>query len=94
MLDRRAGVNPTDDDNPDSGADDTDRRIRTRTLPSASISDSAWIGSRPSSEMTSPSTSILAMAAATGPGNCSWIKRVAARYSKRKSSKVYLHLTC
>lgn len=89
MLERR-GVTPTEDESPEPGAVDTDRRILTRMRPSASISDSACIGSRPSSEMTSPSTSIAEISAAIPPGNCSFIRTVAARYSKRNKSRVYL----
>lgn len=80
-----------DDDNAVSGADEVERRIRTRMRPFPSISDSVQIGSRPSSDMTSPSTSNLVMVAAVDPGNWFLISRVAALYSKRNSSSVYLH---
>lgn len=60
-----------DDDNAESGADDVDRLIRTRICPFPSISDSVHSGSRPSSEITSPSISNLVIEAAVDPGN--WV---------------------
>lgn len=83
------GVMPIDD-RPESGADEVERRIRTRIRPCVSISDSVRSFSRPSREMTSASTSNLAMDAAVGPGNWFCINTVAALYSKRKSNNVYL----
>lgn len=87
------GVIPIDEfDNADwSGAEEMDRRIRTWMWPLLSVSDSVRSGiSWPSSEMTSPSRSILVMEAAVGPGNWVWIKWVAALYSNRNSNRVYL----
>lgn len=84
------GVRHMEDDIAESGADDVDRRIRTRMRPLPSVSDSVLIGSRPSRDMTSLSSSNLVMEAAAAPGNCVWIKTVAALYSNRKSKSVYL----
>lgn len=84
------GVMPMDDDKAESGAEDVDRLIRTRIRPLPSISDSVRTGSRPSSDMTSPSISNFDMEAAVEPGNWFLISRVAALYSNRKSSRVYL----
>lgn len=83
------GVIPIDD-RLESGADEVDRRIRTRILPWISISDSVRSFSRPSREITSSSSLNLVIAAAAGPGNWFFINRVAALYSKRKSNNVYL----
>nr|GMC49672.1 hypothetical protein PanWU01x14_048850 [Ipomoea batatas] len=58
-----------EDENPDSGADDVDRRIRTRMWPLTSISDSVQSGPRPSRDMTSLSTANFVMEAAISPGN-------------------------
>lgn len=67
--------------------------MRTRMVrPLGSISDSVRRGSRPSREITSSSSSNLDMAAAAEPGNCAWIRRVAALYSNRKSKSVYLRV--
>lgn len=84
------GVMPTVEDRAESGADEVDRRMRTRIRPLLSTSDSVHIGSRPSSEMTSPSSSIFAMEAAVGPGNWFRMSWVAALYSNRKRRRVYL----
>ena len=79
-----------EDDKAESGADDVDRLMRTRIRPLPSASDSARSGSLPSREMTSPSSSILEIVAAVGPGNWVLIRRVAALYSNSKSRSVYL----
>lgn len=84
------GVKQMEDDKAESGADDVDRLILTRMRPLPSVSDSVLSGSRPSRDITSLSSSNLAMEAAAGPGNCVWIKTVAALYSKRNSKSVYL----
>lgn len=86
------GVMPMDEfDIADSGAEEIERRIRTQMRPWLSVSDSVRSGtSWPSREMTSPSSSILVMEAAVGPGNWVLIKSVAALYSNRKRSRVYL----
>lgn len=86
------GVIPMEGDRVDwSAAEDVDRRMRTRKVrPLASTSDSVTMGSRPSSDITSLSSSNLDMEAATVPGNWFWMRRVAALYSKRKSKSVYL----
>lgn len=78
------------DERAESGADDVDRRIRTRIRPLPSMSDSVQSGSRPSSEITSPSISNLDMEAAAVPGNWSLINMMAALYSNRKRRRVYL----
>lgn len=85
------GVMPMEGDT--SVAEEVERRMRTRMVrPLASSSVSVRSGSRPSSEITSLSTSNFEMEAAVAPGNWVWIRRVAARYSKRKSKSVYLRI--
>lgn len=79
-------------DEVESGAEEIDRRIRTLMRPWVSVSDCVCSGtSWPSREITSPSTSILVMDAAVSPGNSVLIKRVAALYSNRNNSRVYLN---
>lgn len=86
------GVRQREDDRAESGAEDVERLMRTRMRPLPSVSDSVLRGSRPSREITSLSSSNLVMEAALGPGNCVWIRSVAALYSNRNSKSVYLQM--